>query len=73
MSGDKSNNWGPCISCKWWQIEPGAPVEDSTAGDCIEEKLRPYQIRITGNGGCNLYLEGQPARGKGCRKYPWWT
>jgi hypothetical protein len=70
MSGNNSKNWGPCISCKWWQIEPGAPVENLTVGYCIEEKLQPYQIRITGNGGCNLYMEGKPARGKGSSEKP---
>jgi hypothetical protein len=29
-------------SCKWWQIEPDAPVENPTVGYCIEEKLQSY-------------------------------
>lgn len=71
MSGNNgSKGWGPCISCKWWQIELDAPVENLTIGYCIEEKLQPFRVRITGNGGCNRYVEGKPARGKGSREKP---
>jgi hypothetical protein len=37
---------------------------------CIEEKLQPYKLRVTGNGGCNKYVEGKPAHGKGSSEKP---
>jgi hypothetical protein len=70
MKTDNPEAWGLCISCKWWQIEPGAEAEHLTAGYCIEEKLQPFQLRVTGNSGCNRYMEGQPARGKGSSEKP---
>jgi hypothetical protein len=70
MKNSNSKSWGPCISCKWWQIEPGAEAEHLTAGYCIEERLQPFKLRVTGNAGCNRYMEGKPAHGKGSSKKP---
>jgi len=67
---DDDHQWGLCVSCKWWQIEPKAKVEPLTAGYCIEEDLQPYQLRVTGNAGCNRYMQGKPARGKGSAEKP---
>ncbi len=65
-----NDQWGLCKECKWWQIEPDANVEAQSAGLCIEEKLQPFQLRITGNGGCNRFTEGKPARAKGSSEKP---
>ena len=70
MSEKSNTSWGLCNSCKWWQIEPGAKAEHLTAGYCIDEKLQPFQLRVTGNSGCNRYMEGAPARGKGSSAKP---
>jgi hypothetical protein len=70
MSKDGQSSWGLCVSCKWWQIEPDAKAEHLTAGYCIEEKLQPFQLRVTGNSGCNKFVEGKPARGKGSSEKP---
>ena len=70
MSNQDSDSWGPCISCKWWQLEPGAKVEELTAGYCIEESLQSFQLRVTGNSGCNKYVPGTAARGKGSSEKP---
>jgi hypothetical protein len=70
MKDAKSSEWGLCMSCKWWQIEPGAKAEHLTAGYCIEEKLQPFQLRVTGNSGCNRYREGKPAKAKGSSDKP---
>lgn len=70
MSNASSESWGLCVSCKWWQIEPGAEPKNLTAGLCIEEKLQPFQLRVTGNSGCNMYMEGVPARAKGSSDKP---
>jgi hypothetical protein len=64
------DSWGLCVDCKWWQIEPAAKVEHLTAGLCIEEKLQPFKLRVTGNGGCNKFMEGKPAHGKGSSEKP---
>ncbi|MEZ5318720.1 MAG: hypothetical protein R2752_15075 [Vicinamibacterales bacterium] len=62
--------WGLCKDCKWWQIEPGAAVTPATAGLCIDETLQPYRLRITGNGGCDLFIAGTPARAAGSSGQP---
>ena len=62
--------WGLCISCKWWQIEPDAKVEARTAGFCIDEDLQPYKLRVTGDSGCNKYMAGKPARAEGSSGTP---
>ena len=66
----KNSAWGLCVGCKWWQLEPDASVELQTVGVCIEKALQPFQLRITGNGGCNRYLEGDPARAAGSSEKP---
>lgn len=70
MSKDSQSHWGLCVSCKWWQIEPIAEAEHLTAGYCIEETLQPFQLRVTGNSGCNKFMEGKPARGTGSSDEP---
>lgn len=70
MANNERTDWGLCVSCKWWQIEPDAKVEHLTAGYCIEEKLQPFELRVTGNSGCNKYMAGKPARGKGSSEKP---
>jgi len=70
MSDKANSNWGLCIDCKWWQIEPKAHVANLTAGYCIEEKLQPFQLRVTGNGGCDRWMKGMPSRGKGSSEKP---
>ena len=67
MSDD---HWGLCKDCKWWQIEPRSHVANTTMGLCIDEELQPYQLRISGNGGCNRFMEGKPARAKGSSAKP---
>lgn len=70
MAKDNGNDWGLCISCKWWQIEPDAEVEPQTSGYCIDEELQPFQLSVTGNSGCNRYMSGKPARGEGSSEKP---
>ncbi|MHC2068428.1 META domain-containing protein [Bremerella sp. T1] len=65
-----SEQWGLCKSCKWWQIEPDASIEDQTCGYCIEQDLQPFHLRITGNGGCNRFMAGKPARAEGSSEKP---
>jgi hypothetical protein len=62
--------WGLCKDCKWWQIEPEASVENLTLGLCIEEKLQPFRLRVSGVSGCNRYRPGEPARAKGSGEAP---
>ncbi len=63
-------SWGPCVSCKWWQLEPKTDPSNLAAGLCIEEKLQPFKLRISGLGGCNRFREGRPARAKGSSSQP---
>jgi len=65
-----SNEWGLCRDCKWWQIEPGAAVENLTMGLCIDEGLLRYRLRVSGNSGCNRFMAGKPARAKGSSGTP---
>ena len=55
------SEWGLCKDCKWWQIEPKAAVENLTMGLCIDEKLQPFLLRVSGNSGCNRFMPGKPA------------
>jgi hypothetical protein len=65
-----TNQWGLCRDCKWWQIEPSDSVENLTLGLCIEEKLQPFRLRVSGNSGCNLFMPGEPARAEGSAEAP---
>lgn len=65
-----SETWGYCKECKWWQIDPDATPGNTTMGLCIEEKLQPHNLRVSGNSGCNLYMEGEPARAAGSGDAP---
>ena len=69
-SNSKNSEWGLCKDCEWWQIEPKAQVADKTMGLCIEESLQPFLVRVSGNSGCNLYVEGTPTRAKGSSDAP---
>jgi len=59
------STWGLCIHCKWWQIEPDAALMNDTKGLCIDQKLQPYLLRVSGDSGCNLFVDGVPARAAG--------
>lgn len=65
-----ASNWGLCKDCQWWQIEPEASVANTTMGVCIEERLQPFQLRVSGNSGCNRHAAGQPARAEGSGAAP---
>lgn len=64
------SNWGPCVSCKWWQIEPDSSIDNNTMGQCVDEKLQAYEFRVSGSSGCNRYMEGEPARARGSSDRP---
>jgi hypothetical protein len=65
-----ASNWGLCKECQWWQIEPEANIADATMGLCIEERLQPFRLRVSGNSGCNRHATGQPARAAGSGAAP---
>ncbi len=60
-----SENWGLCKDCKWWQIEPEEGVQTSTTGECIENDLQEFALRVSGTSGCNRFSSGKPARAAG--------
>ena len=62
--------WGLCRDCKWWQIEPEAPIVDATLGLCIDEDLQSFVLRVSGNSGCNRFMPGDPARAAGSSAAP---
>jgi hypothetical protein len=64
------SKWGECKDCKWWQIEPGASIGNLTMGLCIDEKLQPFRLRVSGNSGCNRFMPGEPARAEGSGEAP---
>ena len=64
------SEWGLCKDCKWWQIEPKATLENLTLGLCIDEKLQPFLLRVSGNSGCNRFMPGKPARAEGSSEAP---
>lgn len=65
-----NDDWGLCKDCKWWQIEPQAKAQNLTAGQCIEEQLQTFQLRVSGDSGCNRFTEGEPARAEGASTEP---
>lgn len=64
------SDWGLCKDCKWWQIEPKGAIENLTMGECIDEQLQPFVLRVSGNSGCNRFDHGKPARAKGSGAAP---
>lgn len=65
-----SSDWGLCKDCKWWQIEQDATIENLTMGECIDEELQPFVLRVSGNSGCNRFMPGKPARAMGSSTQP---
>lgn len=65
-----TTQWGVCIACKWWQLEPGALLENATHGVCIDQNLQPYLLRVSARSGCNRYVQGEPARAVGSGACP---
>lgn len=63
-------DWGLCKDCKWWQIEPGATASNLTLGECIDEEIQPYLLRVSGASGCSRFMPGEPARAKGSSAAP---
>jgi hypothetical protein len=59
-----NEQWGLCKDCKWWQIEPDGSAENTTMGLCIDEDIQQFQLRVSGNSGCNRFMAGKPARAK---------
>jgi hypothetical protein len=64
------SEWGECKDCKWFQIEPKAHAETHTLGLCIDEELQPFLLRVSGNSGCNRFMEGKVAHAKGSSDAP---
>lgn len=62
--------WGLCKDCKWWQIEPKAKAADRTLGLCIDEDILKFCLRVSGDSGCNRFMEGKPAHAKGSASTP---
>ena len=62
--------WGECKDCKWFQIEPKAKPKNDTLGLCIEETVQPIRLRVSGNSGCNLFIEGEVAYAAGSSSAP---
>ena len=65
-----SDKWGLCKECKWWQLEPDAKRGNLTMGLCIDEKLQPFRIRVSGNSGCSRFQEGKSPHGRGSSAAP---
>ena len=63
-------SWGLCKDCKWWQIEPNTKAANDTLGLCIDEEIYPFLMRVSGNSGCNRFMEGEPAFAKGSSAAP---
>ena len=62
------SEWGLCKDCKWFQVEPGAKVADSTMGLCIEESLQYLRLRVSGNSGLHEFMAGEVAYAKGSKR-----
>jgi hypothetical protein len=65
-----AEDWGLCMDCRWWQIEPEGKVEQRTLGLCIDEDLQPFRLLVSGDSGCNHFMAGEPARARGSSTAP---
>jgi hypothetical protein len=65
-----ADDWGLCMDCRWWQIEPDVKIEQHTLGLCIDEDLQPFRLRVSGDSGCNHFMAGEPARARGSSSAP---
>jgi hypothetical protein len=65
-----ASDWGLCKDCEWWQVEPDASLSNTTMGLCRVDDLQPFQLRVSGNSGCNQFSAGQPARAEGSGAAP---
>jgi hypothetical protein len=72
MTNHETNHkqWGLCVDCRFWQIEPKAIATHQTAGLCLVPKLREFHLRVTGNSGCCEFQSGQTARAEGSSLKP---
>jgi hypothetical protein len=70
LNANTNEDWGLCKECKWWQLEPEAPIEDHTLGLCIDEDLQPFRLRVSGDSGCNHFMSGPPAYAVGSSAAP---
>jgi hypothetical protein len=64
------SEWGLCKDCKWWQLDPKADPNNLTLGLCIDEKLQPFLLRVSGISGCNRFAPGKPAHAAGSSSAP---
>lgn len=66
------SNWGNCLHCKWWQLEPGDAPSETTHGVCTERSMLPYLLRVSGGSGCGLFVarEADAARAPGSAATP---
>lgn len=39
-------------------------------GECIDETLQPFVLRVSGSSGCNRFVAGEPARAAGSSAQP---
>jgi hypothetical protein len=62
--------WGLCVDCRFWQIEPKAIATHQTAGLCLYPLLREFHLRVTGNSGCCEFQRGATARAEGSSLKP---
>ncbi|MBX3443831.1 MAG: hypothetical protein KF774_15590 [Planctomyces sp.] len=70
MSTDETLNWGMCVDCRWWQIEPQAIATHQTTGACREPDMSVVLLRVTGNSGCGKFASGAPSRSEGASGKP---
>jgi hypothetical protein len=66
------SNWGNCLGCRWWQIEPAEVPAETTHGLCTERSMHAYLLRVSGSSGCGLFVarEEQPATAPGSGQTP---
>jgi hypothetical protein len=70
MNAHDDHEWGLCKNCEYWQVEPKAQVADATLGHCVHEELEHFNLRVSGQSGCNHYAPGQPKREEGASAAP---
>lgn len=48
---------GPCRDCQYYDVdrEDDEEVGDDTIAGCLHPDLEEYQLRVSGDSGCNLF------------------
>jgi hypothetical protein len=54
-----ADDWGLCMDCKWWQIEPEVKIEPRTLDSALTRTCSRISCACPGDSGCNHFMAGE--------------